>query len=98
MSEFPSFLRLNIIPWQKYTAFYFYLKIKKNLYNFKVTINLQLLQINGYILWVVAYFTSNILYLPCPHPSIVPPTVTTSLFSMSVSASVLLYSLACCIF
>ena len=51
----------------------------------------------------LAYFKPNHLYLLIPYPFNDPapsltPLVTTSLFSLYTSASLLLYSLFCCIF
>ena len=72
----------------------------------KVTFHLQLLQNIGYILCFVQYILEPILHAivctscsPTPYYPYTPsPVVTTSLLSISVSASFLLYSLVCCIF
>ena len=71
-SSWHSFYKRKFIPLNPLHLFLTFYTI------LKVTLQLQLLQNTGYIPCVVqyilvAYLTPNSLYLPLPHPDIVPP-------------------------
>ena len=98
--------RLGIEPPSSWTRFCVLnlLSHSENSYTIlKVTFHSQLSQNIGYVLPIIQYIPETILhpivYLPLFHPCIalLPPLVTTSLFSISMSAPFLLYSLVCCI-